>query len=78
MREIDDNEGHRLLRIIRRGAGAVVSWRRARMVFLSAQGVTMGKAAEVTFAGTDRVRDVPHNFDANGSTHSPRGTGAGG
>lgn len=38
-REIDDDEGQRLLRIIRRGSGSVVTWRRAQMVLLSAQGM---------------------------------------
>ncbi|MGW2255273.1 IS630 family transposase, partial [Kitasatospora sp. NPDC001660] len=37
VREIDDDEGRRLLRIIRRGTGSVVTWRRAQMVLLSAQ-----------------------------------------
>ncbi|WUJ19977.1 BREX-1 system adenine-specific DNA-methyltransferase PglX (plasmid) [Streptomyces sp. NBC_00390] len=32
VREIDDDEGQRLLRIIRRGTGSVVTWRRAQMV----------------------------------------------
>jgi hypothetical protein len=39
VREIDDDEGQRLVRIIRRGAGSVVTWRRAQMVLLSAQGM---------------------------------------
>ncbi|WP_225320781.1 hypothetical protein [Streptomyces luteolifulvus] len=39
VREIDDDEGRRLLRIIRRGTGSVVTWRRAQMVVLSAQGM---------------------------------------
>ncbi|MFF5767442.1 hypothetical protein ACFY8F_33570 [Streptomyces tanashiensis] len=30
VREIDDDEGRRLLRIIRRGTGSVVTWRRAQ------------------------------------------------
>ncbi|MEE1811276.1 hypothetical protein PUR32_35405 [Streptomyces sp. BE133] len=30
VREIGDNEGKRLLRIIRRGTGSVVTWRRAK------------------------------------------------
>ncbi|MFC6783885.1 IS630 family transposase, partial [Streptomyces atroolivaceus] len=37
VRVIDDDEGRRLLRIIRRGTGSVVTWRRAQMVLLSAQ-----------------------------------------
>ncbi len=40
IREIDDDdEGRRLVRIIRRGSGLVVTWRRAQMVRLSAQGM---------------------------------------
>ncbi len=30
LREIDDDEGRRLVRIIRRGSGSVVTWRRAQ------------------------------------------------
>jgi hypothetical protein len=37
VREIDDGEGQRLVRIVRRGSGSVVTWRRAQMVLLSAQ-----------------------------------------
>lgn len=66
VREIDDDEGRRLLRIIRRGTGSVVSWRRARMVLLSAQGVPVPRIAEVAFTSDDRVRDVLHNFKADG------------
>ncbi|GAA1824496.1 hypothetical protein GCM10009682_50900 [Luedemannella flava] len=66
VREIDDDEGRRLLRIIRRGTGSVVTWRRAQMVLLSAQGMPVAKIAEVTFAGPDRVRDVIHDFNTDG------------
>jgi hypothetical protein len=31
VREIDDDEGRRLVRIVRRGSGSVVTWRRAQM-----------------------------------------------
>ncbi|MGW2184152.1 IS630 family transposase [Streptomyces sp. NPDC001732] len=65
-RGIDDDEGRRLLRIIRRGTGSVVTWRRAQMVLLSAQGMSVAKIAEVTFTSPDRVRDVIHNFSADG------------
>ena len=34
VREIDDDEGRRLVRIVRRGSGSVVTWRRAQMVLL--------------------------------------------
>jgi hypothetical protein len=37
VREIGDDEGRRLVRIIRRGSESVVTWRRAQMVLLSAQ-----------------------------------------
>ncbi|MGC4982406.1 IS630 family transposase [Streptomyces sp. DT193] len=66
VREIDDDEGQRLLRVIRRGTGSVVTWRRAQMVLLSAQGMSVAKIAEVTFTGADRVRDVIHNFNTDG------------
>ena len=58
VREIDDDEGRRLLRIVRRGSGSAVTWRRAQMVLLSAQKMPVAKIAEVTFTGPDRVRDV--------------------
>ncbi|GGU94175.1 hypothetical protein GCM10010211_71520 [Streptomyces albospinus] len=45
LREIEDDEGRRLLRIIRRGTGSVVTWRRARMVQLSAQGMPAAKSS---------------------------------
>ncbi|GAA2623710.1 hypothetical protein GCM10010307_09330 [Streptomyces vastus] len=61
VREIDDDEGRRLLRIIRRGTGSVVTWRRAQVVLLAAQGMPVAKIAEVTFTSADRVRDVIHN-----------------
>ena len=66
VREIDDGEGRRLLRIIRRGTGSVVTWRRAQMVLLSAQGMPVAKIAEVTFTSADRVRDVIHDFNTDG------------
>ncbi len=44
----------------------MVTWRRAQMVLLSAQGMSVGKIAEVTFTSADRVRDVIGNFNADG------------
>ncbi len=66
VRELDDDEGRRLVRIIRRGTGSVVTWRRAQMILLSAQGMPVPKIAEVSFTSADRVRDVIHNFNADG------------
>jgi transposase len=43
-----------------------VTWRRAQMVLLSAQGMDVPAIAKVTFTSPDRVRDVLHNFNADG------------
>jgi Winged helix-turn helix len=66
VREIDDDEGRRLVRIVRRGQGSVVTWRRAQMVLLSAQGMAPAAIAKVAFTSEDRVRDVIGNFNADG------------
>jgi transposase len=66
VREIDDDEGRRLVRIVRRGTGSVVTWRRAQMVLLSAQGMDVTAIAKVAFTSEDRVRDVIRNFNADG------------
>ncbi|WTE90705.1 hypothetical protein OH767_49700 [Streptomyces sp. NBC_01614] len=67
VREIDDDEGQRLLRIIRRGTGSVVTWRRAQMVLLSAQGMPVVKIAEVTFTKTGHIAS-----DATFGSRGPR------
>jgi hypothetical protein len=66
VRGIDDDEGRRLVRIVRRDSGSVVTWRRAQMVLLSAQGMDVAGIAKVAFTSEDRVRDVIHNFNADG------------
>ena len=66
VRSINNDEGNKLLRIVRRSSGSVVTWRRAQMVLLSAQGMDAAGIAEVTFTSPDRVRDVIHNFNADG------------
>ena len=66
VRAIDDDEGQRLVRIVRRGSGSVVTWRRAQMVLLSAQGMDMAGIARVAFTSEDRVRDLIRNFNADG------------
>jgi transposase len=66
VREIDDDEGRRLVRIVRRGSGSVVTWRRAQMVLLSAQGMDVAAIATVAFTSEDRVRDVIRNFNTDG------------
>jgi transposase len=66
VRAISNEEGNRLLRILRRGSGSLVTWRRAQMVLLSAQAMDAPQIARVTFTSEDRVRDVVHNFNADG------------
>jgi transposase len=66
VREITNDEGNRLLRTVRRDSGSVVTWRRAQIVLLSAQGMDAPQIAEVTFTSADRVRDVIHNFNTDG------------
>jgi hypothetical protein len=70
VREIDDDEGRRLVRIARRGSGSVVTWRRAQMVLLSAQGLDVAAIARVAFTSEDRVRDVIRNFNTDGFSSS--------
>lgn len=66
VREITNDEGNRLLRTVRRDSGSVVTWRRAQIVLLWAQGMEAPQIAEVTFTSADRVRDVIHNFNTDG------------
>ena len=47
VREISDEKGNRLLRIVRRDCGSVVTWRRAQVVLLSAQGMPVPRIAEL-------------------------------
>lgn len=66
VREPANDEGNRLLRIVRRCSGSVVTWRRAQMVLLSAQGMDITQIARVAFTSPDRVRDVINNFNDGG------------
>jgi transposase len=66
LREISNEEGNRLLRIIRRGSGSVVSWRRAQIVLLAAQGMSPVRISEVVFTDPDTVRELIHNFNRDG------------
>ena len=51
MREIDDDEGRRLVRIVRRGNGSVV--------------MDVVEIAKVAFTSDDRVRYLIHNFNSD-------------
>src|SRR5436309_3084388 len=66
LREISNEEGNRLLRIVRRSSGSVVTWRRAQIVLLAAQRMPAPRIAEVVFSDPDRVREVIHNFNRDG------------
>src|SRR5215210_5193262 len=66
VRELTNDEGNRLLRLVRRSSGSVVTWRRAQMVLLSAQRMDVAQIAKVAFTSPDRVRAVIHNFNDDG------------
>ena len=66
LREISNEEGNRLLGMIRRSSGSVVTWRRAQIVLLAAQGMAAPRIAWVVFTDPDTVRDVIHNFNRDG------------
>lgn len=66
VRDLDPVEGQKLLRIIRRGSGSVVRWRRSQIVLWSAQRMSVPAIAEIAFTSEDRVREVIHNFNADG------------
>src|SRR3954454_17301941 len=66
VRDLSNDEGRKLLSIIRRGSGSVVRWRRAQIVLWSAQRMHVPAIAKIAFTSEDRVRDVIHNFNADG------------
>ena len=66
VREISNDEGRRLLAIVRRGSGSVVRWRRAQIVLWSGQGMDVPAIAKIAFTSEDRVREVIHNFNDDG------------
>ena len=66
LRPISNEEGNRLLRMVRRGAGSVVTWRRAQIVLWAAQGYPVARIAEIGFTSEDRVREVINNFNRDG------------
>jgi transposase len=66
VRELSNEEGNKLLRTVRRSSGSVVTWRRAQMVLLSAQGMDVAQVAKVAFTSPDRVREVINNFNEDG------------
>jgi len=77
VRAVSNDGGNRLLRIVRRSNGSVMTWPRAQMVLLSAQSMDAVGIAAVTFTSPDGVRDVLHNVNEDGF-ESLRPTYAGG
>ena len=66
VRDLAPEEGRKLLSIIRRGSGSVVRWRRSQIVLWSAQRMSVRQISEIAFTSEDRVREVIHNFNADG------------
>jgi transposase len=71
VRDITNEEGRKLLSIVRRGSGSVVRWRRAQIVLWSAQRMDVPAIAKIAFTSEDRVREVIHNFNADGFDSLP-------
>jgi len=66
VRDLTNDEGRKLLSIVRRGSGSVVRWRRAQIVLWSGQAMSVPAIASIAFTSEDRVREVIHNFNADG------------
>jgi transposase len=66
VRDLTNDEGRKLLSIVRRGSGSVVRWRRAQIVLWSAQRMDVPTIARIAFTSEDRVRAVIHNFNDDG------------
>jgi transposase len=70
VRRLTDDEGRRLLRLVRRGEGkgkaSVVRYRRALVILASAGGNRVPVIAELVQTSEDRVREVIHNFNRIG------------
>ena len=65
-RRLTDQEGQRLLQIVRRGKHESVRVRRAMIIMASASGTLVPAIARLAAAGEDTVRDVIHAFNAKG------------
>jgi transposase len=65
-RRLTDQEGRRLLQIVRRGKHGSVRVRRAMIIMASASGTLAPAIARLVAADEDTVRDVIHMFSAKG------------
>ncbi len=66
VRRLTDQEGQRLLRIVRRGRGESIRMRRALMILASAGGTPVSSIARLVAADEDTVREVIHSFNRIG------------
>src|SRR3954471_23760086 len=70
VRRLSDEEGQRLLRMVRRGepkmTKSVIRYRRAMVVLASASGNTVPVIARLVAADEDTVREVIHRFNQIG------------
>jgi len=65
-RRLSDEEGRRLLQIVRRGKHGSVRMRRAMIIMASASGTLVPAIARLVAADEDTVRDVIHAFNQKG------------
>jgi transposase len=65
-RRLTDEEGRRLLQIVRRGSHGSVRVRRAMIIMASASGTLVPAIARLVAADEDTVRDVIHALNAKG------------
>src|SRR3954451_23531637 len=70
VRRLSDEEGQRLLQIVRRGeprmTKSVIRYRRAMVVLASTSGTTVPAIARLIAADEDTVREVIHRFNERG------------
>src|ERR1035438_2355226 len=65
-RRLTDQEGQRLLQIVRRGKHGSVRVRRAMIIMASSSGTQVAAIARLVAADEDTVRDVIHLFNDRG------------
>src|SRR5213082_1819822 len=65
-RRLTDQEGQRLLQIVRRGKHGSIRVRRAMIIMASASGTSVPAIARLVAADEDTVRDVIHAFNERG------------
>jgi transposase len=65
-RRLTDEEGQKLVRMVRRGKHGTIRVRRAMMILASASGNTAPAIAALVAADPDTVRDVIHDFNERG------------